>query len=145
MFSTMGKQNSFQSGRGSPSLSLPPKQSGKKLQDRIWNHTPNFKITLGGPTAFPSICFLENVLKKHHIIFLNISLLSSEVSSYICLYQFCLYFQVFFNILFNLLFAFFSYILIPISSVLSFLILFSNQIMLCSDIEVFFSNRSLLS
>ena len=99
MFSVLGGQNSFKSGRGSPLPCAPwlrayegSKQSAKKLQDIICNHTPNFDITFGGSTASASIWFLDNFLIAHHIIFSNISQLSSEFFSYTFLYRFCLYF-----------------------------------------------------
>lgn len=78
MFSVLGGQNSFKSGRGSPLPCAPwlrayegSKQSAKKLQDIICNHTPNFNITFGGSTASASIWFLDNFLIAHHIIFIK--------------------------------------------------------------------------
>lgn len=64
---------------GSP-LPYPPwlsayegsKQSAKKLQDIICNHTPNFNITFGSSTISASIWFLDNsashYLFKHFIV-----------------------------------------------------------------------------
>ena len=128
MFSALGGQNSFKSGRGSPLPCAPwlrayegSRQSAKKLQDIICNHTPNFNITFGGSTASASIWFLDNFLIAHHIIFSNISQLSSEFSSYTFLYRFC-HFRYSSVHSFSLFFALFKHIpmLIFISTLFSY-------------------------